>query len=101
ITINGQIINLGYTDPRSYVGEGVEGRLSEYQYTTTRRYTNQLLRFNKLFGKHMVSALAAYEFNDFKGKSVTADGTGFMPGFEILDVVAIPEKTKGGITEWA
>ena len=93
--------STGYTDPRSYVGEGVEGRLSEYQYTTTRRYTNQLLRFNKLFGKHMVSALAAYEFNDFKGKSVTADGTGFMPGFEILDVVAIPEKTKGGITEWA
>lgn len=90
-----------YTDPRSYSGQGVDGRLEEYQYTTTRRYTNQLLRFNKMFGKHMVSALAAYEFNDFKGKTVTATGTGFIPEFEILDVVAIPEKTKGGISEWA
>ena len=34
-------------------------------------------------------------------RSVTATGTGFVPGFEILDVVAKPEGTKGGVSEWA
>lgn len=66
-----------------------------------RRYTNQLLRFNKLFGKHSVSALAAYEFNDYWGKSISATGTGFVPGFEVLDVTAIPEAVGGNISEWA
>lgn len=90
-----------YTDPRSSSAEGVNGRLYEYQSNMERRYTNQLLRFNKLFGKHSVSALAAYEFNDYWGKSISATGTGFVPGFEVLDVTAIPEAVGGNISEWA
>ena len=91
----------GYTDPRSYAGEGVQGRLDEYQSNTIRKYTNQILRFNKLIGKHSVNALIAYEFNDYRGKIVDAQGTGFIAGFPVLDNVAIPEKTKGNINEWA
>ena len=91
----------GYTDPRSNSGIGVKGRLTENTSNMVRRYTNQILRFNKLFGKHSVSALAAYEFNDYWTKSVNATGTGFVPGFEILDVTAKPEKVSGGISEWA
>lgn len=66
-----------------------------------RRYTRQLLQFDKIFDKHAVHALLAYEFNDYMGKSVTATGIGFVPGFQILDVTAKPEATKGGISEWA
>ena len=90
-----------YTDPRSNGGESVNGRIEEYRSDFTRMYTNQILRFNKTWGKHDVNALAAYEFNDYRGESLDAAGTGFIPGFEILDVVAIPERTKGSISEWA
>jgi TonB-linked SusC/RagA family outer membrane protein len=91
----------GYTDPRSSGGESVGGRISEYRSDYTRMYTNQILRFNKTWDKHDVNGLIAYEFNDYRGESLDASGTGFIPGFEVLDVVAIPERTKGGISEWA
>ena len=35
-----------YTDPRSSSGEGVDGRMREYQTTTVRRYSNHIIRFN-------------------------------------------------------
>ena len=90
-----------YSDPRSNAGESVGGRIEEYRSDYTRMYTNQILRFNKSWGKHDVNGLVAYEFNDYRSESLEAYGTGFIPGFEILDVVAIPERTKGGINEWA
>ena len=56
---------------------------------------------NKDFGKHSISGLIAYEFNDYYYKNLDVYGTGFVPGFEVLDVVSKPERTKGGISEWA
>lgn len=90
-----------YTDPRSSGGESVNGRLSEYRSDFTRMYTNQILRFNKSWDKHDVNALVAYEFNDYRAEVLDVYGTGFIPGFEVLDVVAKPERTKGSINEWA
>ncbi|MFY9364994.1 MAG: SusC/RagA family TonB-linked outer membrane protein [Bacteroidales bacterium] len=90
-----------YADPRSSSALGVKGRITEYYSEMMRRYTRQLLQFDKIFDKHAVHALLAYEFNDYMGKSVTATGIGFVPGFQILDVTAKPEATKGGISEWA
>ena len=90
-----------YTDPRSSGGESVKGRVSEGQDNIIRRYTNQILKFDKSFDKHAVNALVAYEYNDYWGKSLSAAGTGFVPGFSVLDIVAKPERTKGGISEWA
>lgn len=91
----------GYTDPRSSGGESVDGRITDYRSEYTRRYTNQILRFSNSWGKHDVNALLAYEFNDYRGETLDVYGTGFIPGFEILDVVAKPERTEGGISEWA
>jgi TonB-linked SusC/RagA family outer membrane protein len=48
-----------------------------------------------------LNGIVAYEFNDYRFKQVQAIGTGFVPGFEVLDVVAIPEKTAGYIDEKA
>lgn len=90
-----------YTDPRSSGGENVKGRLAEYRWDVVRRYTSQILRFNKSFGKHAINGLAAYEFNDYNEKILDVYGTGLMPGFEVLDVVSKPERTKGNIKEWA
>jgi len=91
----------GYTDPRSNGGISVNGRITEYRSEYTRRYTNQMLRYNNTWGKHSLNALAAYEFNDYGSKSLDVYGTGLLPGFEVLDVVSKPERTKGGKSEWA
>ncbi|SMC48471.1 TonB-dependent receptor [Pedobacter africanus] len=91
----------GYADPRSNGGESVNGRVTDYRSEYTRRYTNQLLRYNNTWGKHSLNALGGYEFNDYWGKTLDAYGTGIVPGFEVLDVVSKPERTRGGINEWA
>lgn len=91
----------GYTDPRSNGGLSVNGRITDYRSQTARRYTNQMLTVNKSWGDHALFAVGGYEFNDYWGKTLDVYGTGFIPGFEILDVVAMPERTKGGINEWA
>lgn len=91
-----------YSDPRSSGASGVNGRLDEQQTNFVRRYTNQLLRFNKMFDrKHYVNAVLGYEFNDYWQKNIQAIGTGFVPGFEVLDVTSIPEKVAGSVIEWA
>ena len=91
----------GYTDPRSNGGESVGGRITDYRSEYTRQYTNQILRFNKNWNKHYLNGILAYEYNDYRSETLDVYGTGFIPGFEVLDVVAKPERTKGGINEWA
>ena len=90
-----------YTDPRSSSASGVKGRIDEYQSNMARRYTNQYLSLNKIFNKHSLTAVLAYEFKDYQSKVIQAKGTGFAPGFEVLDVAALPEATKGSLSEWA
>ncbi len=90
-----------YTDPRSESVSGVLGRLSEYRSEMVRRYTNQILRFNKNFGKHAVNALLAYEFNDYSATTLSAKGTGFISGLTVLDATSVPEAVGGGKSEWA
>jgi TonB-linked SusC/RagA family outer membrane protein len=86
-----------YTDPRSNAGSGVNGRIEQWDQKTERRYTNQILRFNKSFGKHSINALAAYEFSDYRFEHMEVAATKFVQGFEVLDVATTPEKTKGYI----
>lgn len=91
----------GYADPRSNAASGVKGRVDEARWDSTRRYTNQLLRFNTNFGEHYLNGLLAYEFNDARFREISAAGTGFVAGFETLDTTTLPEKAKGYIREWA
>ena len=91
----------GYYDPKSSSGEGVNGRTTEYNYVSTRRYTNQLLRFKKSWGKHNVNALLAYEFNDYEMKYTDVYSTGFISGFEDFMTAAKPEMANGYRTAWA
>ena len=91
----------GYQDPRSSGGESVQGRITEYHGEVARRYTNQKLLTSNSWGLHSLNGLLAYEFNDYWGKSTDVYGTGFVPGFEVLDITAKPERAKGGIAEWA
>ena len=90
-----------YTDPRSNSGVGVSGRLYEGRDEVTRRYTNHNLLVNKTFGKHSINGHISYEFKDYQYKSLSGQGTGFVPGFQVLDVTAIPESVSGSASEWA
>ena len=90
-----------YTDPRTDSASGVQGRVEEEQTNNIQRYTNQYLTFNKMFGKHSVQALLAYEFMDTSAKVINAKGTGIVSGFEVLDATATPEEVGETITEWA
>lgn len=90
-----------YTDPRTDSASGVQGRVEEEQTNNIQRYTNQYLTFNKMFGKHSVQALLAYEFMDTSAKVINAKGTGIVSGFEVLDATATPEDVGGNLTEWA
>ncbi|WP_219848009.1 SusC/RagA family TonB-linked outer membrane protein [Sphingobacterium gobiense] len=93
--------NAGYEDPRSNAGIGVVGRLTDYRFEYARRYTNQILRVNKTWDKHTVSGLLAYEFNDYSSKTLDVYGIGIIPGFEVMDAVTSPERTRGARNEWA
>lgn len=90
-----------YTDPRTDSASGVQGRVEEEQTNNIQRYTNQYLTFNKIFGKHSVQALLAYEFMDTSAKVINAKGTGIVSGFKVLDATATPEEVGGNLTEWA
>lgn len=90
-----------YTDPRTDSASGVQGRVEEEQTNNIQRYTNQYMTFNKMFGKHSVQALLAYEFMDTSAKVINAKGTGIVSGFEVLDATATPEEVGGNLTEWA
>ncbi|ERJ60562.1 SusC/RagA family TonB-linked outer membrane protein [Sphingobacterium paucimobilis] len=90
-----------YIDPRSNSGLNVNGRNEDYRTEYARRYTTQILRANKRWGKHAVNGIVAYEFNDYWAKVLDVFGKGFIPGFEVLDAVSTPERTLGSINEWA
>ncbi len=90
-----------YTDPRSNSGSGVNGRIEEYQSNVSRMVINPYLTFNKTFDKHSVNAVLGYEYKTYTAKTIESIGTGFAPGFEVLDVTAIPEAVGGSLNEEA
>ena len=94
--------NHGYYDPRSSAAGGdTHGRITEWRESWVRRYSSQILRFEKIFEAHRVSGMLAYEFNDYEHNYVDAYGTGFVQGFESLSTTSKPEKLKDAPTAWA
>ncbi|WP_171595019.1 SusC/RagA family TonB-linked outer membrane protein [Marinifilum caeruleilacunae] len=91
-----------YTDARSTSGESDKGSLSNSHSSVTKRFTNQMLKFNKSFGDdHVLTALAGYEYTDYKYESTSAVGKGIPQGTEVLNVAAEPKSVKGTKLEWA
>ena len=75
-----------YTDKSSRSGQSDKGSLSNSNSLLTKQFTNQMIRFEKSFGKHKVNALGAYEYTRHFYESTSAEGRGIQPGREILDV---------------
>lgn len=88
-------------DPRSLVGRDVEGRLNEISFGYDRLYTNQLLRINKSFDKHYISAVLGYEWNQFKSNFNNSIATGFPAGFSVQEAASRAESAISGRQESA
>ena len=90
-----------YSDPRSQAGMADNGLLEDRTVTTTRLYTNQVLRFNKVWDKHSLNAILGYEWNTYQQDVLTQTAASFAPGFEVADVAVTPKAVEGSINEWA
>lgn len=90
-----------YSDPRSQAGKADQGLLQDKNTSYYRIYSNQLLRFNKVFDKHSVNAILAYEWNAYTQEIQDQTAASFAPGFSVADVAVTPKKTKGSQSEWA
>ncbi|MPQ47479.1 SusC/RagA family TonB-linked outer membrane protein [Marinifilum sp. N1E240] len=91
-----------YTDARSTAGESDKGSLENDNRSYTKRFTNQMLKFNKAFGDdHNLTALVGYEFTDYVYERSDAVGKGIPQATEVLGVAAEPKSVDGTKQEWA
>ena len=90
-----------YSDPRSQAGEADNGLFEDMSPTITRLYTNQVLRFNKVWDKHSLNALIGYEWNTYQRERLTQTASSFASGFEVANVAATPKAVDGIKEEWA
>lgn len=80
--------DMSYVDMRSISGESNKGSLTESYVKDIGKFFNQMIRFDKDFGKSNVNALAAYEYSDRYYKFSRAQVFGVVPGTDIFDTGA-------------
>ena len=75
----------------------VGGRvLGQRDLTTTFNFTN-MLSFDKSFGEHNVNVSFIQEAYDYELSTLSAQGTGFLPGVQVLNGSTTPESVSGAI----
>src|SRR5690606_41706615 len=82
--------NKSYVDPASTSGLADDGRLSQSTSKRITRFSNQMLKYMNVWGKHNFTALAAYGYNDYVYEDFSAIGSGIVAGTEILNNAANP-----------
>lgn len=80
--------DMSYVDMRSISGESNKGSLTESYVKDIGKFFNQMIRFDKDFGKSNVNALAAYEYSDRYYKYSRAQVFGVVSGTDIFDTGA-------------
>lgn len=80
--------DMSYVDMRSISGESNKGSLTESYVKDIGKFFNQMIRFDKDFGKSNVNALVAYEYSDRYYKYSRAQVFGVVPGTDIFDTGA-------------
>lgn len=93
--------NKSYVDPASTSGLADDGRLSQSTSKRITRFSNQMLKYMNVWGKHNFTALAAYEYNDYVYEDFSATGSGIVAGTEILNNAANPKSVGGFKNEYA
>ena len=77
----------------------VNGRVTqERDLTKTINFTNSL-NYDKKFGNHSLGLQGIFEVYDFKFDGLSAQGTGFLPGTNVLAVSTKPEFVGGFVNQ--
>ncbi len=98
----GNFESFSYTDPRSNGGRATNGSVSDDTFRSLSRFTNQMLKFSKVFNEdHTLNILAAYEYNDANSKTVSARSENVVVNGEVQDVGLKPAAAGGSISESA
>lgn len=90
-----------YTDPRSIGGQANNGEYSHGYSFSRNRFTNQMLRFNKDFGKNNLNAFLAVEYSDTYYDDNSAVGKGVAAGLSVLNTTTEPLSVGGFKSESA
>jgi TonB-linked SusC/RagA family outer membrane protein len=92
---------VSYTDKRS-IDNSDGGSLYNMSSETYRYYFNHLLRFNKTFNeKHAVTAIAAYEWNDYRYEWSEFTRYEIPPGGDNMGLTRKMGPGNGSISDWA
>jgi len=93
--------SMSYVDPQSTIGRNDVGSVSNYHWKSLNRFSNQLLRYTKGIGEHYLTALVAYEFNDYEWSTTSAKRKGIVSGSEILDAGSEMQAIEGSKAGYA
>lgn len=76
--------SMTYTDPLSNSGRANDGTIYNFSAKRIVRFFNQMLKYQESFGKHNLSAFAAYEYSDYTYQDLGMTGKGIAPGSVIV-----------------
>ncbi len=82
-------------DARTPSGKGNSGELTNYYDYSNGFITSNLFNAAHSFGKHNLSAIAGFEYQQNYTDGMNGIGYGLQPGLEILDVTATPKSVRG------
>ena len=75
----------------------VDGRIEKNRDTRVTKNIINSLNFDKRFGDHGLRADAIMEMYDYTYETMNAQGTGFLPGIQVLNGTTKPESVGGAI----
>ncbi|WP_316803168.1 TonB-dependent receptor [Pedobacter nototheniae] len=83
------------TDPRTPVGKSTSGELyNEYGYSNS-FITSNLFNAAHSFGKHNLSGIAGFEYQQNYQDGLNATADGFLAGLSVMDATALAKLIKG------
>ncbi|WP_165585806.1 SusC/RagA family TonB-linked outer membrane protein [Pedobacter nototheniae] len=84
------------TDPRTPVGKSISGELyNEYGYSNS-FITSNLFNAAHSFGKHNLSGIGGFEYQQNYQDGLNATADGFLADLTVMDATAIAKLIKGG-----
>ncbi|MDR1501813.1 MAG: TonB-dependent receptor [Prevotella sp.] len=85
-----------YVDPKSQSGASDGGTIYNGNNYTRNRYTNQLLRYSKIFNRlHDISAFLGHEYSDQWYRTNSLTGKGIPQGGKVPGVASEPKSING------
>jgi TonB-linked SusC/RagA family outer membrane protein len=90
-----QVMQKEYQGKGSQLAYSVDGAVHNANSLTYDILNNELLTFEKNFGKHSINGLVGAEFNYIQYENIDATATGLLPGSEVLSAAAAPKSIYG------